>query len=346
MRRHNRRLERCAADGRRSDTGCHRVVEHASAEPATVEHSPVDRAVDVTPTVEITPTVEVTTENGPDDQPSYDHLFGATQRPIPIEEATDPWRTMDPPPEDEERHPEAPSPAPSVASHDVSSLSAGPPSKPSHAPVVIDSLPWLAGPKNPAKPAGTRPLIVAAPSAPGAVGAPAGAVGYTTSRAGAAARVATPLIAGPTVLAGRCRAGHLTSPYSATCRVCGTPISTQEAFEIARPPLGVLRLSTGDAVTLDRGVLIGRAPSLPPGRNDRPHLIRVASPDNDVSRNHAEIILDGWHVFVRDLGSTNGTTVTLPGEQSVRLREGDPQLLENAAVIVLADEIRCVFEVS
>ena len=72
---------------------------------------------------------------------------------------------------------------------------------------------------------------------------------------------------------------------------------------------GVLRLSTGESVVLDRGVLLGRAPAVPTDGVDLPHVVRVSGPDNDVSRNHAEIVLEGWHVSVRDLGSTNGTTV-------------------------------------
>jgi hypothetical protein len=150
---------------------------------------------------------------------------------------------------------------------------------------------------------------------------------------------------GPTVLAGRCPVGHLSAAHAAVCRVCGAAMPAQEGIEIARPPLGVLRLDTGDTVTLDRGVLIGRAPEAPADAEERPHLLRVVSPENDVSRNHAEIVLDGWHVYVRDLASTNGTTVTLPGGEPIRLRDRDLQLLEHGAMVTLADEVSCVFEV-
>ena len=119
----------------------------------------------------------------------------------------------------------------------------------------------------------------------------------------------------------------------------------QEPIEIPRPALGVLRLSTGDVVTLDRGVLFGRAPEPPADSGEQPHLVRVVSAENDVSRSHAEIILDGWNVYVRDLGSTNGTTVTLPGQDPVRLRDEQPQLLEDGSIVTLADEVSCTFEV-
>ena len=113
-----------------------------------------------------------------------------------------------------------------------------------------------------------------------------------------------------------------------------------------RPPLGVLRLSTGDVVTLDRSVLLGRAPKLGDGlaAHDRPHVVKVPSPERDVSRNHVEVILEGWHVLIRDLGTTNGTTVTLPGESPVRLRANDQQVLEPGSVVSMADEVSFTFE--
>jgi hypothetical protein len=63
-------------------------------------------------------------------------------------------------------------------------------------------------------------------------------------------------------------------------------------------------------------VLLGRAPKVNAELSaaERPHLVRVTSPQNDISRNHVEIVLEGWHVLIRDLGSTNGTTVALPGQ--------------------------------
>ena len=95
---------------------------------------------------------------------------------------------------------------------------------------------------------------------------------------------------------------------------------------------------------LDRGVLFGRASTPAEETIERPNVIRLDHPD--ISRSHAEIVLDNWHVLVRDLGSTNGTTVTLPGQSAIRLRDGDMQLLEHGAIVAFADEISCVFEVT
>ncbi len=56
-------------------------------------------------------------------------------------------------------------------------------------------------------------------------------------------------------------------------------------------------------------------------------------------------MLDGWHVLVRDLGSTNGTTVTLPGQEPVRLRPTEDQGIEPGTVVTLADEVVLTYEV-
>lgn len=152
---------------------------------------------------------------------------------------------------------------------------------------------------------------------------------------------------GPTVMAVLCPAGHASPPHADRCRSCGSAVPPQEAFAMPRPPLGVLRLSTGDVVTLDRNVLLGRAPKPAHGLapDAQPHVVKVPSPERDVSRNHVEVLVDGWHVLLRDLGTTNGTTVALPGEAPVRLRAHDEQSLEPGSVVSMADEVSFTFEV-
>ena len=49
-------------------------------------------------------------------------------------------------------------------------------------------------------------------------------------------------------------------------------------------------------------------------------------------------------MLVRDLGTTNGTTVTLPGASPVRLRANDQQVLEAGSLVSMADEVTFVFE--
>ncbi|MBM6403515.1 FHA domain-containing protein [Phycicoccus sp. CSK15P-2] len=151
----------------------------------------------------------------------------------------------------------------------------------------------------------------------------------------------------PVVLAVLCPAGHHSPPHAGRCRTCQREIPPQQPAPIPRPSLGVLRISTGGVVPLDRGVLLGRSPrvneELPP--NQRPHLIRVGGADRDISRNHAEVAIEGWHVLVRDLGSTNGTTIALPGEDPVRLRPTEDHGIEPGTVITLADEVSLTYEV-
>jgi hypothetical protein len=154
-------------------------------------------------------------------------------------------------------------------------------------------------------------------------------------------------VSGPTVLAVLCPAGHSSPPHSGVCRLCGREIPPQQPFQTTRPPLGLLRLASGDVVQLDRGVLLGRSPKVNAELSaaERPHLVRVTSAQNDISRNHVEIVLEGWHVLIRDLGSTNGTTVALPGQHPVRLRPSDQQVIEPGTVITLADEVSLTYEV-
>lgn len=117
--------------------------------------------------------------------------------------------------------------------------------------------------------------------------------------------------------------------------------------EVVGPQVhGVLHFETGDKAPLDRGVLLGRSPML---RSDveaggQPRVIKLPSPDNDLSRNHLEIVVDGWQVLALDLGSTNGTTVQHPGSAPTRLLPGEPVALEPGAVLVLADSFTVVYE--
>ena len=152
---------------------------------------------------------------------------------------------------------------------------------------------------------------------------------------------------GPSVMGVLCPAGHPNAPDRSRCRQCSEEIAAQQPTMMLRPPLGFLRLTSGDVVTLDRGVILGRAPKPPldvPAAF-RPHVVRVASPRKDVSRTHLEVVLDGWHVLVRDLDATNGSTVTIPGRPPVRLRADEQQVIEPGTRISLADEVELTFEV-
>jgi hypothetical protein len=305
---------------------------------------------------------------------SFDHLFGATQRPGPdvpapatndpvapgaTNDPGDPGEPGDPGDPGDPGEPDGPTrPEPPPSARTLAPTDTMYPRVP--APTgIIDAVPWDvpgAAPPSIAAPLVT-PLVTPPPAdaasddepATGRTVAdpPATDVEATVNRAAllAAAAEAVPHI-GPTVLAAVCPNGHLSPPYSSVCRICQAPLTAQDAFTAPRPVLGALRLSTGDVVTLDRGVVMGRAPEPPSGNvADRPHVVRLASPGNDISRTHLEIRLDGWHVLVVDLGSTNGTEVTLPGDEPRRLRANDPQAIEPGTVVSVADEVSFVYEV-
>jgi len=154
------------------------------------------------------------------------------------------------------------------------------------------------------------------------------------------------LLLGPLVKAIPCPADHPNPPHSATCRVCGAQLASTTPVTVPRPVLGVLRLSTGASVPLDRGAIFGRSPDATSGEGgERPHVVRLPSPEKDISRNHLEVRLDGWHVIVTDLRSTNGTLVTVPGEQPQRLRPDEPLPITPGTVVSLADEVSFVYEV-
>ena len=131
------------------------------------------------------------------------------------------------------------------------------------------------------------------------------------------------------------------------CRSCGVPLDQVDAVTMPRPVLGVLRFSNGIEVELDRAVIVGRAPKAERiSAREIPQLITLPSPDKDISRSHMEVRLDGWHVIVVDLGSTNGTVVTLPGQAPERLRPSEEQPISPGTVVTIAEEITFVYEVS
>ncbi len=138
-----------------------------------------------------------------------------------------------------------------------------------------------------------------------------------------------------TVLAVTCPRGHLTDPLAPACRGCGAAVPDQEPQRVLRPPLGVLRLPDGGLVPLDRPVVMGRRPAAA-GPGDRPHLVRLPQDSTYLSRAHARIDLDGWHVTVRDLGSRGGTTLFSPGRDPEKIRAHEPHLLEDGTVVDLA----------
>jgi len=149
---------------------------------------------------------------------------------------------------------------------------------------------------------------------------------------------------GPTVLARTCPQGHINPPTAAACRFCGAEL-TGEPQPVARPSLGVMRLSTGAVYELDRNIVIGRQPSASRVAGAAlPRMVQVPSDSGDISRSHAEVRLEGWHVMLRDLFSTNGTVLVREGSLPRRLAQGEAAILLDGDTAELGDGVTLRFE--
>ena len=90
-------------------------------------------------------------------------------------------------------------------------------------------------------------------------------------------------------------------------------------------PAFVLEFANGARESFDQAVILGRAPSASKVSGGRiPRLITVGGADQDISRSHAQFVVEGDTVVVTDLHSRNGTLVTLPGKDTRKLRAGEP----------------------
>ncbi|HEX5331436.1 MAG TPA: FHA domain-containing protein [Cellulomonas sp.] len=119
-------------------------------------------------------------------------------------------------------------------------------------------------------------------------------------------------------------------------------------FRVTAPqlaPPAKLVLSTGQVVSVDRSVLLGRAPQVSRVTNrDLPRLVTLPSPQQDISRTHAEVRADGDAVLVTDLHSTNGTLVTRPGDSARQLAPGEATVIEHGEVVDLGDGVTFTVE--
>ena len=141
-----------------------------------------------------------------------------------------------------------------------------------------------------------------------------------------------------------CTDGHANSPERAECRVCRRPLQGGTRT-VARPPLGTVLISTGASFVLDRTAIVGRRPRASRvSGHDVPQLITVPSPQQDISRSHLELRLEGWHVVALDMGTTNGTTLLRPGMEPVRLRTREGVVLTVGDQIDLGDGIQLLLK--
>lgn len=102
------------------------------------------------------------------------------------------------------------------------------------------------------------------------------------------------------------------------------------AGEVTTPQsAAVLILVTGEQISLDRGVVIGRRPQI-----DRvagtaiPTLVTVPSPQQDISRSHVQIDVTGHGFTVTDLHSVNGTVLIKANGVASSIAAGRPYPLQ------------------
>jgi hypothetical protein len=94
----------------------------------------------------------------------------------------------------------------------------------------------------------------------------------------------------------------------------------------------------GESVPLDKPAYIGRRPSLPRVLvGVAPRLVQVPSLRREVSGTHLEIRQRGSSVVVTDLGSSNGTVVTIPGRPPQRMRRGESLVVTPGTLVDIGD---------
>lgn len=150
-----------------------------------------------------------------------------------------------------------------------------------------------------------------------------------------------PAADGPPVLGVRCPQGHANPPHRSACFDCGAPL-TEPAEQLPRPPLGRLKLPSGEVIALTTPVIVGRNPRV--DRYQGPVLPRlVPLSQGHVSSNHVELRLEEWNVLAVDLHSTNGTFLRRRGEAPVRLGER-PEILMDGDVLDLGHGVHLTLE--
>ena len=148
----------------------------------------------------------------------------------------------------------------------------------------------------------------------------------------------------PMVLAAFCPANHPNPVHASRCRQCGAEVTSATGM-VRRPPLGLLRASTGATAVLDADVVVGRRPQVTTrSGGPTPHLIAVASPDLGISKSHCAIRVEGWDLTVEDLRSRNGTVLLRPGEAPHRVPEHGSTFLRTGDVIDLGENVTLTIE--
>jgi hypothetical protein len=108
----------------------------------------------------------------------------------------------------------------------------------------------------------------------------------------------------------------------------------------AADPRFFVDLFDGRREYLEPPIVVGRAPvASTTSRGPVPRPITVTSEEQDISRSHASIAVEGDSVVVTDLHSRNGTIVVLPGKAPQKLRQGEPTTVISGTVVDLGSGV-------
>ncbi len=139
----------------------------------------------------------------------------------------------------------------------------------------------------------------------------------------------------------RCENGHFTRPAVATCLTCGVALDpASEPFRDLRPSRGWIVADHGEQRELVADVIIGREPGI---AVDVLASLADALPLSDsklaMSRVHSRIRLEGWDVRVEDLGSANGTFLSVVEGEWELLTPGESHVVSPGARIAVGSRV-------
>jgi len=119
--------------------------------------------------------------------------------------------------------------------------------------------------------------------------------------------------------------------------LAGRKRETPPAAAPSAGPSLFLQLRDGTREPLGQPVILGRSPSVSKvsGANI-PRLVTLTG-DDDISRNHVQVTVEGGTVVVTDLHSRNGTWVIAPGKPPQQLRKGEATAVLVGTIIDLGN---------
>jgi pSer/pThr/pTyr-binding forkhead associated (FHA) protein len=125
-------------------------------------------------------------------------------------------------------------------------------------------------------------------------------------------------------------AAERTAPAEPTVITFTTPVTPVYGFRVGERT---------DPIPLDVPSYIGRRPSSPRViAGSAPRLVRVPSPQREVSATHLEVRQLGSSVIITDLRSTNGSIVMLPGSVPRKLRQGESVVVSPGTLVDIGDD--------